>query len=200
MERKDNGLMMTLNSVKLERKNFDVSDERIIKIEDVYACHFGTANMNGEIVTRDSFDKFFKQMKNTDGIMPSMNWMHSWDAIVGTWTDLVPNSVGLKVNGYIAKETWAAKNYIIPLIEANVPLYLSTEGFVPWESIEWNDAEGTYIAKDFNLIRISIVDIPADFEQKNVVKNAIELHRNRMEEKEDEEKTESKANNNILII
>lgn len=200
MERKDNGLMMTLNSVKLERKNFDVSDERIIKIEDVYACHFGKANMNGEIVTRDSFDKFFKQMKNTDGIMPSMNWMHSWDAIVGTWTDLVPNSVGLKVNGYIAKETWAAKNYIIPLIEANVPLYLSTEGFVPWESIEWNDAEGTYIAKDFNLIRISIVDIPADFEQKNVVKNAIELHRNRMKEKEDEEKTESKANNNILII
>jgi len=189
--------MLKLNSVKLERKNFDVSDEKIIKIDDVYACHFGKANMNGEIVTKDSFDAFFKKMKGTDGIMPSMNWMHSWDAIIGTWTDLVPNTVGLKVNGYIAKDTWAAKNYIIPLLEANVPLYLSTEGFVPWDSIELNDEDGTYIAKDFNLVRISIVDIPADFEQKNVVKNAIELHRIRINTTEN---SENNNTNNLLLI
>lgn len=175
------------NAVKLQRDGVDwASDEKVVAIKKTKACHFDTPNMNREVVTKDSFDEMFKAMKNSNGIMPSMNWMHT-DAIIGTWTDLVPEGSGLTVSGYMAKNVWHVREVILPLLDAGVPLYLSTEGYVPWDSMEWDDEKGIYIAKQFDLIRISLVDVPADFEQKEIVRNAIELHRNDVTPKEKEE-------------
>lgn len=186
-----NGLNLHLNSVKLAKADVDaMSDERVVAIKQTYACHFGGANENGEIVTRDSFDEMFKKYKATDGgIMPSMNWQHDPSCIIGTWTDLEPNTVGLRVNGYMAKGVWDVQNRILPLLDAGVGLYLSTEGWVPWDSMEWND-DGTYKASRFDLLRISIVDIPADFRQREVVANAIALHRDERKNAPEPQETE----------
>ena len=172
----ENGIRLSLNAISLSREAI-VEEENVIRINPTYACHFGGANMNGEIVTKDSFDKMFKAMAESDGaIMPSINWMHS-DTIIGTWTDLTPDDKGLLVSGYLAK-TWDVENRIMPLVRAGIPLYLSTEGFVDLNGIEWME-DGTYVAKAFDLVRISIVDIPADFQQSEVLRNAISLHRER---------------------
>lgn len=173
------GLSLTLNAIALAKENVDYKgDENVIKLNKTYACHFGKANMNGEIVTKDSFDDGFAAMKETGGgIMPSINWQHDPNCIIGTWTDLTPDDTGLMVEGYIAKKQWDVQNRILPLIEAGVPLYLSTEGFVGWDDMIVDNETGIYTAKRFLLVRISLVDVPADFQQDAIITNAIELHR-----------------------
>lgn len=197
------GQNIHLNAIALERGAFDfVSDEKIVAIKKTYACHFGGANENGEIVTKDSFDAMFGKMQQTaGGIMPSMNWQHDPNCIIGTWTDLVPNTVGLQVTGYMAKGCWDVQNRILPLLDAGVPLYLSTEGWVPYGSMKFSADGDTYTAERFDLLRISIVDIPADFQQREVVANAIELHREnrRVEASEEVETTEEPKENKSRV-
>ena len=175
MENKTN-MRLILNAVKINRSDVDyLSDEKVVAIKKTYACHFGGANENGEIVNADSFDDMFLKMQS-NGMMPSLNYMHT-DTIIGAWTDLVPNTVGLQATGYLAKGCWDVKERILPLMDAGVPFYLSTEGFVPYDAMSFND-NGTYTARRFDLIRISLVDVPADFAQKELQRaNAIELHR-----------------------
>jgi len=189
------GIALMLNALALSRENVDYEgDENVIKLKKTYACHFGKANMNGEIVTKDSFDAMFSAMKETEGgIMPSMNWMHDPNCIIGTWTDLTPDDNGLMVEGFIAKKQWDVQNRILPLMEAGVPLYLSTEGFVDWNDMIWDEEAGVYTAKKFYLVRISLVDVPADFQQNAIITNALELHRRKAEEKKEEK------NNNLII-
>lgn len=197
MENKNYKLM--LNAVKLNRESIDaMSDENVVAIKKTYACHFGTANENNEIVTKDSFDAMFKKMQG-NGMMPSLNYMHT-DTIIGAWTDLVPNSVGLQATGYLAKNNWDVRERILPLMDAGVPFYLSTEGFVPWDAMEWAKDGASYTCKQFDLIRISLVDVPADFQQKELERtNAIELHRHMVAEaeKENEIHTEDKPRRKV---
>lgn len=190
---KGSGSAILLNAVKIKGADIDyASDEKKVAIKKTYACHFGKPNENNEVVNQDSFDEMFKKYKESDGIRPSINWQHDPRLIIGEWTDLVPNTIGLQVEGWLAKQNWFVREWLLPLIDAGKNLYLSTEGYCPWDAMEWNDEKGFYTAKQFDLIRISLVDVPADFEQKVVKTNAVELHPDNEEPKHEEKPNEGK--------
>lgn len=165
-----------MNGIKIERANIDTtSDEKFATIKG-YACHFGVANENLEIVTADSFDNFFEKLAKA-GIMPGFNFMHSPDTIIGGWDKLTPDATGLFAEGRLLKESAFVRNEVLPLMEAGFCNYLSTEGFVPWDAVDWNESDDTYTAKQFNLIRIALVDVPADLRQSELAVNAVTLER-----------------------
>lgn len=167
-------VLSLLNGIKIERTNIDfTSDENFVAIKG-YACHFGEANLNHEIVGASSFDDFFEKLKNA-GIMPGFNYMHT-DTIIGGWDALTPDEIGLFAEGRLCK-TEFVRNELLPLMEAGFCNYLSTEGFVNWEDMIFNEDNDSYVATQFNLVRISIVDVPADIRQQELSLNAMALRR-----------------------
>lgn len=155
------------NAVKLENGNI-TTDGDVMTIKG-YACHFGKPNLNGEVVTKDSFDEGFKLMAEST-VMPTINLMHS-PVIVGGWDKLTPDDKGLYVEGRIILTPYVKDN-IAPLITSGFLSHLSTEGYVT----DWESKEDYYVAKNFFLLRISLVDIPADFQAAPTF-NALSLNR-----------------------
>ena len=173
--------MLRCNGVKLERSNVDTKSSEDFIFVKGYACHFGKANLNGEIVTKDSFDAFFNVLKESS-VMPSINFQHDPTEIIGGWDKLEPKDDGLWVEGRICKKVKRVQDTILPLMEAGMLNWLSTEGFVDLDSLEFND-DGTYTVKDFMLCRISLVDVPADL-NATVEHNAVTLERKNRKEEE----------------
>lgn len=168
-------VLSLLNGIKIERQNIDFSsDENFVAIKG-YACHFGEANLNHEIVGASSFDDFFEKLKNA-GIMPGFNYMHT-DTIIGGWDALTPDEIGLFAEGRLCKRSRFVTDELLPLMEAGFCNYLSTEGFVNWDDMIWNEDNDNYVATKFNLVRISIVDVPADIRQNELSLNAVALRR-----------------------
>lgn len=167
------------NAVRLERKNIDFdSDDKYVYVKG-YACHFGEPNANGEIVTQDSFDNLFADMNKT-GIMPAFNFMHR-PIPVGVWDKIEPDETGLYVEGRLVKGSQFVRENVLPLLDAGACSYLSTEGYV-YDGYNVEGDAYTYVATDFRLIRISLVDVPADFKQSEVNANAISLTRKKKDE------------------
>lgn len=162
--------MFAMNAVALGKVTTAENEDGTIPIKG-YACHFGVANLNHEIVTKDSFDKGFEVMKRA-GIMPTLNYMHTGE-IIGVTDLLKPDDKGLWLEGRIVKTAFV-RDTLIPLMDAGTMNCLSTEGFVTrWTTQEDSD---NYIADEFTLLRVSVVDIPADM-SAIFSRNAITLER-----------------------
>lgn len=168
--KKINHMLAVLSSIALTNTTVSENGDDV-KVEG-YACTFNEENHNGLIVTKDSFDKLFEEMKEK-GLMPSMNLMHGTQ-IVGVWDELVPDNKGLYAKGRLVMTDFV-KNNVLPLMQAGALNYLSTEGYI--EDGYW-DEKDAMVATVFNLIRISLVDVPADFNAKiDMVENSIALRR-----------------------
>lgn len=167
---------LILNALEIERIN-SKTDDGLIPVEG-YACHFGVANHNGEIVDEASFKNFFKEMEK-GGMMPVFNYQHS-DQIIGGWDKFVADSVGLKAYGHLNANVVEVRDNILPLVQAGDVAYLSTEGWCDWDSV--NEQGDNYYLANFKLLGVSLVSMPADFGAAIKIKNELELRRKKVAE------------------
>ena len=161
--------MNILNNIRLDRANV-ITDGDTIRVSG-RACHFGTANHNGEIVTEESFADFFNELSN-GGQMPIFNYQHDALHIIGGWDKVYSDAEGLLVEGHLTKTAFV-RDEIIPLMESGDVFSLSTEG---WGSDITVNEDNTYNVGKFLLTGISLVALPADF-GANVSTNALLLER-----------------------
>lgn len=159
-----------------------VNSENTASIEG-YAAHFNVPNLNYEIVDANSFNDFF-ELYNAGKIKPRLNWEHG-DTILGGIDSLEIKDNGLYMKAHLNKGVKLVSDTILPLIEGGDLNSFSTEGFIDWNSIVENE-DGTYYAKSFMLVGVSIVSVPADPEAKfslnSFIKEYIESKKETVEE------------------
>lgn len=167
------------------------TDTDIYTVEG-YACHFDRPNLNNEIVSADSFSRFF-DILNEKHIMPYFDYDH-YGTIIGAWDSIVADKNGLYVKGHIYKNIGFVKNELAPLIEAGNLSYLSTMGFAN----KISERDNGYFVDDFELLAISLVNIPADMDAYvTITSNGEVLQRN---EYVPQPNKKEKLTNRILLI
>lgn len=168
--------MTIMDRVKIQLFNrletAESEDTNYIKIKG-YACKYGVANFNGEVVTENSFDRFFNDYYKDTKLMPAFTYEHNQEQVIGKWTTIQPHDKnGMYVEGLINKNVKYCNDYIAPLVLDGTLSYLSTEGYCDRNSIVYND-DNTYTINDFQLTAISLVSIPACNQAAIQVYNAI---------------------------
>lgn len=148
-----------LDGLKIQSVN---ANENIVEIEG-YAAHFGKANLNNEIVNASSFDDFF-DLYNANKIKPRLNYEHT-DQLLGGIDGLEVKEDGLYMKAHLTKSVKIVSDTILPLIESGDLCSFSTEGYIDYNDIV-EYADGTYLAKKFMLIGVSVVSVPADPQAK----------------------------------
>lgn len=166
----DKTVIISTNALKLVNKDSKPDADGMVKVEG-YACHFGKANGNSEIVDEKSFRAFFKELKARNQ-MPYFNYNHQNGAIVGGWDKIESDEVGLRVVGHLNTNVALVRDTVLPLIESGDLVGLSTEGFVPWSKIEERE-NGEYYCGEFILVGISIVPMAADNDARINVMNTL---------------------------
>lgn len=156
--------IISLNALKIERVNRTETGA----VVSGYACHFGKANGNGEIVDEKSFEGFFSQLKD-GGLMPAFNFQHDNSLIIGGWDDIAADAEGLHVVGHLNTSSKYVADNILPLVEAGDVTHLSTQGFSYFD--DWEEREDGFYIKNFYLTAIALVALPADFGAKAELRN-----------------------------
>lgn len=150
----------TINSV--------VVDDEFVNIAGS-AAHFGTANLNGQVVDAKSFERSIELFKN-ETVVPALNYNHDANSLIGSVTDLHCTDDTLEVSARLNKNISLVSNMLLPMIEAGDLKSFSTEGY-----INLNDCkqfpDGTYYAPEFSLRAIAIVSCPADHESRFTIRN-----------------------------
>ena len=137
-----------------------------------YACHWNVANLNGEIVNKDSFNSFFSLYSN-NRLTPSLTWEHL-DTVIGGIDELSCDDAGLVMKAHINKDVKICNEMIIPNIIAGDINSFSTEGYILNGMNGITEKEDGYYVHDFILTAVSIVRTPADYDAKFTVKNYLE--------------------------
>lgn len=146
------------------------TNEKVLKIAG-YAAHWDVPNLNGEVVHKDSFNRFLTALKD-NGQMPAMTVYHNSEKVVGKWTLIEARDEGLYVEGELYLENSYVANEIAPLIRNGALKSLSTEGFSKMDENDINN-DGSVTINHFTLTAISIVSVPADLEAQFETKNRI---------------------------
>lgn len=164
--------------------SFNSEDDKL-NIEG-YAAHFGTKNLNDEIVYKESFDLFFETY-NKGQICPVLNYEHQDDKQIGGIDSLEIRNEGLYMKGHLNKTIPYVNEWLIPNIMAGDVNKLSTEGICVggMNGIKVND-DGTYVVLNFLLTAVAVVKHPADWKAEFTVKNYLESLKKTDEEVKEE--------------
>lgn len=133
------------------------------------AAHFGTANLNGQIVDDKSFQNSIK-LFNENVIIPALNWNHDNNALIGSVLDLYTTDSTLEVKAQLNKRIPLVSNMLLPLIEDGTIKSFSTEGYISLPECE-DCGNNTYYTPNFSLRAIAIVSCPADSESRFKIQN-----------------------------
>ena len=177
------------NSINLQN-TLEIPEDNKLYLSG-YAMHFNETNHNREVVIPGAFDDFFADLKKNN-IMPIFDAFHKQDYLIGAWTEIKQDEVGLLVEGFLDLNIAEVANNIAPLVKNGALSGLSTEMWIDYNDIETK--EDHYIVKKAMLTGISLVPIPADFQARIVLKNALE------EPKENENSTEEPKNSKISVL
>lgn len=179
------------NGVKLERISDKVEGGKLYI--GGYGAHYAT-NKNGEkVVGAEAYEDFFKEM-NTSALMPRLNYMHT-PLIVGAWEKIENREDGLYCEGYVYEGIKFVRENIIPIMEIGALNRLSTEEFIT----DWEWEGDIIVAKKLELVGVSLVDVPADFNQmEDVTMNSLLRRHNAPNDTEGREIKE-KETKNVLI-
>ena len=134
-----------------------------------YCCHWNTANLNGEIVDKNSFRSFF-DLYSKNRLTPALTWEHQ-DTVVGGIDELITDDKGLIMKAHINKGVKICDDMIIPNILAGDINSLSTEGYILNGLNGVTEKEDGYYVHDFILTAVSVVRTPADYDAKFALKN-----------------------------
>ena len=156
-----------------------VEKDSFIQIEGS-AAHFGTPNLNGEIVDAASFDDFFALYQ--DGkLIPALNYNHDSNMLIGGVDEVAIHDDTLYVRAHINKNIAFCRDTLIPMVLASDVNSYSTEGFCDLNKVKENE-DGTYYAGSFILTALAVVTTPADWQSEFTIKNHFEAEKARREE------------------
>ena len=168
MHRKnDNGI--------LRRKQF------AFKAEDVnedgtftgYGSVFGVLDSYREIVMPGAFKDSLKAIKASGDPLPAL-WQHRTDQPIGGYTELMEDSRGLKVTGFLLKDEIRLAAEAYALMKARIVKGLSIGYYVLDDS--YNEKDGIRKLNKLDLQEISPVTFPANVEALvDNVKSALTL-------------------------
>lgn len=145
-----------------------MSDDAFLRIEGT-AAHFGTPNLNGEIVEAESFDNFFT-LYDQGKLKPALNFNHDSANLIGGIDKIYIKDNALCCAAHLNKDVAFCRDTLIPMIEGGDIRSFSTEGFVNYNDIEERE-DGNYFAKSFLLTAVAIVSVPADYKSEFCIKN-----------------------------
>lgn len=145
-----------------------VNEDGFLRIEGT-AAHFGSPNLNGEIVTAESFCNFF-QLYNDGKLKPALNYNHDSTMLIGGIDSIYIKDNALCCSAHLNKDIAFCKDTLIPMVESGDIKSFSTEGYVGYNDIEERE-DGNYFAKNFMLTAIAIVSVPADYKSEFCIKN-----------------------------
>lgn len=187
-------MIITENKIQLQKYRHTDTGEDVFTVEG-YACHFNQANLNREIVDENSFKRFFEVL-NERHIMPIFDYDHT-GKVIGAWDSITSDENGLYVKGHIYKNIAFVRDELAPLIENGDLSYLSTMGFA--SGIE--DRGNSYYVGNFELLAISLVEIPADMTAYvEISSNGAKIERHEYQPKPDKPQPKLITNNLILFI
>ena len=151
--------------------NNAVEDDEFLRIDGT-AAHFGTPNLNGEIVDDKSFASFFEMY--ADGkLKPALNYNHDNNMLVGGVDKIYIQDNTLRCSAHLNKNIAFCRDTLIPMIMSGDVKSYSTEGYVGYDDIEKRD-DNTYYAANFILTAVAIVPTPADYKSEFSIKNCFE--------------------------
>lgn len=145
-----------------------VNEDSFLRIEGS-AAHFGTPNLNGEIVEASSFNDFFA-LYDQGKLKPALNFNHDSSNLIGGIDKLYVKDDALWCSAHLNKDVAFCRDTLIPMIEGGDIRSFSTEGFVNYNDIEERE-DGNYLAKKFLLTAVAIVSVPADYKSEFCIKN-----------------------------
>lgn len=180
------------NSINLQN-TLEIPEDNKLYISG-YAMHFNEVNHNGEMVLPGAFDSFFAELKENN-IMPIFDAFHKQDYLIGAWEEIKQDETGLFVEGFLDLNIAEVANNIAPLVRNGALSGLSTEMWIDYNDIE--PKEDHYVVKKAMLTGISLVPIPADFQARIVLKNALE---NPEEQKNHEENSAAEPKSKNLLL
>ncbi len=148
------------------------SDEQNPGVISGYGSVFGNTDSYGDVVEKGGFEESLKVRKKSGRPLP-MRWQHKQDQVIGGWSDIKEDDIGLAMEGEILFED-------IPL--AKQAHALAKKGLVTGLSIGYyvqdafhDEKAGVYRLKKLDLIEVSLVTFPAnDLARVENVKNAIQ--------------------------
>lgn len=119
-----------------------------------------TANENGEIYTEACFDDFINRYFVGKGLNIPVTLMHGkrFEDLCGRVLSCEVNSVGLYFVVYVPKSTYFYERIKAALKEGILQGF-SKEGWAV--DYEW-DKDNRFVVKEFELLNISLVDVPAN--------------------------------------
>lgn len=149
----------------------DAGNEIGIEVKG-YLTKFGEANFNGQNFDRKSYDTCISEYFEKNQLNIPVDLMHIRDAfhLAGVCKKFQKKSDGIEITAFIAKGVYFY-NLIKILIENGVLQGFSNLGFIT--DYDWNRQTDELIVKAFQLISISLVDVPADTFGKFEVQNTI---------------------------
>lgn len=119
-----------------------------------YASRFDEVDSYGDVIAKGAFKK---SLKKTGPVRVKMLYGHDPQKLVGKWTKLEEDGVGLAATGQVFKS----------LALGEETLFLVKEGVLDGLSIGFRivnsdrQANGTRIIREIDLLEVSIVSIPA---------------------------------------
>jgi HK97 family phage prohead protease len=123
-----------------------------------YGSVFGVKDSYDEIVSHGAFAESLAAHKAA-GTMPAMLWQHRSGEPVGIYTEMVEDSIGLKVSGQLAlKTSRGAEAYELLKMKAISGLSI---GFVTRED-SYDRVTGIRTLKKVDLWEVSLVTFPAN--------------------------------------
>lgn len=128
---------------------------------------FKTANQNGQKFERNSYDRFVKEYFEANELNIPIDLMHIRDAfhLAGVAKKFTKKDGGVQVVAFIPKGVYFY-NMIKILLENGVLQGFSNYGYI--NDYDYDRANNEIIVKDFQLISISLVDVPSDVSGKFV--------------------------------
>lgn len=141
-----------------EIKASDVTEAGIFK---GYASVFGgKADAYGDVIVEGAFkDTLAAGGRNGTGI--AMCWQHDVHRPIGTWTSLVEDKKGLKVEGKLTMKSAFVRDEVYPLLCDGAIKGLSIGYDLRGGIAEWDEEKKTRYLKKVNLWEISPVTFPA---------------------------------------
>lgn len=170
----------------------DAGNEKGIEVKG-YLTKFGEANFNGQNFDRKSYDQCIQEYFEKNELNIPIDLMHVRDAfhLAGVCKKFQKKSDGIEITAFIAKGVYFY-GLIKTLIDNGILQGFSNLGFIT--DYDWNRQTDELIVKAFQLISISLVDVPADTFGKFATQNTIfEGFKNELE-KEKEQKIKNELN------
>lgn len=124
-----------------------------------YGSVFGNIDSYRDVVAPGAFAKSIAQIKSSGNPLPAL-WQHRSSEPIGGYTDLMEDSHGLKVGGFLLKDDIPRANEAYALMKRRVIRGLSIGYYVVESS--YSEKDNIHTLLELELVEISIVTFPAN--------------------------------------